>query len=274
MSFQYFINVFGSILNLVQTVHFLVAVMLVAGVQFLFKYFRTRKLRKILGFSSIRGPSSWFNEEIYMISLPHYKREKYGAQKQFLLKDEAELQHELFNLLAITKAKLVPFSECEHIFGCHELHIGGVTSNKNTATYVRNYVQGFRAVTSEYAKKSEPGLEDLHEDLLIRPKGDGFDVLNFGSLPFTKGRYDWAVLIKLTPDDLGEDKTVHLMFGYKFEGTRNAVKYFAAHYQDLYSRFQGKHYCVALLVDIRGSKCVCRQIVDCTSWAFVQCRSI
>ena len=124
-------------------------------------------------------------------------------------------------------------------------------------------------VTSEDAKKSEPGLEDLHEDLLIRSKGDGFDVLNFGSLPFTKGRYDWAVLIKLTPDDLGEDKTVHLMFGYKFEGTRNAVKYFSAHYQDLYSRFQGKHYCVALLVDIRGSKCVCRQIVDCTSWAFV-----
>lgn len=99
----------------------------------------------------------------------------------------------------------------------------------------------------------------------------GFSVGN-KKLDMISGETDYAILIKLVPDDfpaLDKKRTVHILFGWSMAGSRKSIEYFLNHYKKIYKRFKKNHYFIAVNVNKSDNEFIARDdFIDLTEEAF------
>lgn len=99
----------------------------------------------------------------------------------------------------------------------------------------------------------------------------GFSVGNT-KLEMISGQTDYAILIKLIPDDfpaLDKKRTVHILFGWSLAGTRKSIEYFLNHYKKIYKKFKNGHYFIAVKVNKANNEFIAMDdYIDLTEEAF------
>lgn len=163
------------------------------------------------------------------------------------------------------EAQLVPFHKMSDIGGeSNFFSVGGPRANRFTEREITQFVPGFNTSAKEETVTSREG--ELEGDRLRRAVG-GFVV---GDVPLPASELEEpGILIKLTPEILKQDRTVHLIFGYSGQGTGGAAYFLWRYYQSLNSTFKRRHYCVAIKVYRNESyKSVEKTFADLTDQAF------
>jgi hypothetical protein len=129
---------------------------------------------------------------------------------------------------------------------CTFLSVGGPLSNDFTEEALRRFVPSFRLLEKVDIEVSQPGV--------LRKDGKHKDYRGFGigDKELLASEYEEpAILVKLTPEVLKQDRTVHLIFGYSGQGTAAAAYYLSRYY----SYIDGKHgknaYCISIQVSRR-----------------------
>lgn len=159
-------------------------------------------------------------------------------------------------------ATLVPFHRMSDIATERNyISVGGPLSNRFTQEYLTRYVRRFRLITQEQAvTSSEP------------PPRDGSRYvtgLAFGAVELLATESEeHGILIKLTPTELDQERTVHLVFGYSGHGTGAAAYYLSKYYAQLWSAFGDRAYCIAIKCYRKeGYRNMARTFVDLTEAA-------
>ena len=221
------------------------------------KWSKIRKLKKVLSvprrkFSVSNGKFSVFNGKC-SISLPYYERNLYGYKVNVVIQQEAILQQKIVELLNIIKIQPLPFNNTSTA-GYSEIHVGGPIANIRTSTYMHNFFPDLKwNVLPEHRNKyNETDMKKIYEQVIrVNENKEGFSFGNEDKdfFEYKKDNKDCAILIKLTPNDLGMNKTVHLLFGGGNDGTSQAVNFFAENHSLLFKKFKNKHYFIIIPVN-------------------------
>jgi hypothetical protein len=135
--------------------------------------------------------------------------------------------------------------------------VGGPLSNKETSFYLSRYVRGLCMIDA-----SGVPTKDWHQGGHFRiGQKDLFE---------TKSE-QYAILTKITEMELGQERTVHLLFGYSAMATASASYYLWKHFANIH-KYKGKHrYCIAVkLVGGENYKSVQIGYEDHTDAAFLE----
>jgi hypothetical protein len=156
------------------------------------------------------------------------------------------------------EASLVPYNKVsEYLELSDTFCVGGPVSNELTSYYLSRYVPGVRMVNAS------------REEITTWQEGGGFMMGKSGL--FEKDGDQFAILIKITEQDLGQRRTVHLLFGYGAMATAAAGYYLWKHYVNIHAKKGLGRYCIAVrLVRGEGYKSVRVDFEDYTDAAFAK----
>jgi hypothetical protein len=133
--------------------------------------------------------------------------------------------------------------------------VGGPVSNVATSNYLRRYVQGLRMVDAS------------GKDITVWQEGGGY-MLGQSRL-FETDAEQVALLIKITKQELGQHRTVHLLFGYGAMATAAAGYYLWKRFAEIHAKRGEGRYCVVVrLARGEGYKSVRVDFEDYTDAAF------
>jgi hypothetical protein len=139
--------------------------------------------------------------------------------------------------------------------------IGGPLSNLFTQKQLERFVPGFRLVEEHEASAFAQPLPEVRQRYVT-----GFEVGSVQLLASESEEY--GLLVKLTPRELDQDRTVHLLFGYSGQGTAGAAYYLWKYHRRLHAAFGERAYCTAVKVYRNESyKGVAMSFMDLTAEA-------
>jgi hypothetical protein len=165
------------------------------------------------------------------------------------------------------EAQLVPFHKMSGIGDeSNFFSVGGPRANRFTESEIAQFVPGFKIFSQEEAATSRES--ELPEGL-ARSAAGGF-VIGDVRLPANELE-EQGILIKLTPEILNQDRTVHLIFGYSGHGTGGAAYFLWRYYKRINATFKRKGYCIAVKVYRNDSyKSIEKTFTDLTAQAFAR----
>lgn len=161
------------------------------------------------------------------------------------------------------EARLVPLQRLSDLGDERNvLAVGGPLSNLFTQKQLERFVPGFRLVEEHEASAFAQPLPEARQRYVT-----GFEV---GSVQLLASESEeHALLVKLTPRELDQDRTVHLLFGYSGQGTAGAAYYLWKYHRRLHAAFGERAYCAALKVYRNESyRSVAMSFMDLTAEAF------
>jgi len=162
-------------------------------------------------------------------------------------------------------AELAPFHKLSEIGNERNfLSVGGPLSNGFTQDELEKFVPGFALIPQDKAndnKSSDLDGDGLHKYI------KGFSI---GDHKIVIGEHDEpALLIKLTPELLDQDRLVHLIFGYSGHGTAAAAYYLWRYYKLIHDKFGDGAYCLVIKAQKGNTyKNVTKSFQDFTEVAF------
>ena len=146
--------------------------------------------------------------------------------------------------------KVAEYEELGDIF-C----IGGPVSNELTSYYLKSYLPGLRMV-------------DASKQVVTSWRDGGGFMVGETDLFETEGE-QFAILVKIGEQQLGQQRTVHLLFGYGAVGTAAAGYYLWKHFAQIHRRHGRDKYCIAIkVIRKEGYKSVRASYDDYTDAAF------
>lgn len=193
-----------------------------------------RHLRAILGSKnhyfwitqSLFGPGSLSTNFIDNYTLIT-KNSAISCQKVAKLLDDAEIKYNVINDPDVPQYD--------------EIHIGGPISNQHTNAYFKEYFTNFYFFDKVEKQQQHQKYYNIHRELL--KYSDDFNGFQIGNTKYPiDEETDYMVLVKLTSDDLGCEKTVHLLFGGGDVASLVAADFFTKHYKILHSKAKRRHY--------------------------------
>lgn len=156
-----------------------------------------------------------------------------------------------------------------------EIHIGGPISNAHTNAYINQFFPNFHFCDSPSKKENHMNHYKIHKSIIEYSSNfQGFviDVAKKGQnrrMRFAvDSENDYMFLIKLTAEDLGCNKTVHLVFGGSDIGTLVAADFLSKYYKRMHALQRNKHYFFAVPVHKTNQTAATSMITDLTEHMF------
>ena len=156
-----------------------------------------------------------------------------------------------------------------------EIHIGGPLTNINTNAYISQYFPNFYYIDKICNKQQHDKFFYIHKKLIkYSDEFNGFSIKIKNNnqpkiLQFPNNKdTDYAFLIKLCSDDLGIDKTVHLILGGSDIGTLVATDFFTKNYIELYKYAKKDHYFIVIQVHKTNQSVAMPSMKDLTEQMF------
>lgn len=141
--------------------------------------------------------------------------------------------------------------------------VGGPASNEITNSYLKKFIKNFSYIEENSSSLIKNGIE-VNTGKWISGVKIGNSIFKF-----TKDE-EFGILIKLTSNELNQDRTVHILFGYSGQGTGAAGFFLSNKYVKIFNKFRNKKYCIAFKVARNESyKVVSSNFEDLTSEAFL-----
>lgn len=217
-----------------------------------------RELLIYIKHHKIRSVLSAGRKKYFAISIPAYRSEINTGVDDYVLKKEVALRQSITSFLEEAALSTRDPDNPRHDNEFNEIHIGSPIANTKTGTYIKNHFPQFKQYVSSafIAAVAPENLDSKYgQTYEVNDQRQGFKCGD-GERPFLeyiRKEQDYALVIKLTARDLQKNKAVHLLFGAGRSGTQAAVNYLIDYHGDLYKKFKGKHYFVALPVNKDGS---------------------
>lgn len=163
-----------------------------------------------------------------------------------------------------------------------EILFEGPAANPKVNFYLRTYFPMIKYYVNldeffsphDKSKKYKRQFHERIQQMDYIENTDGYYGFSIGNkkLDMISGETDYAILIKLVPDDfpaLDKKKTVHILFGWSLAGSRKSIEYFLNHYKKIYKRFKNDHYFIAVNVNKSDNEFIARNdFIDLTEEAF------
>ena len=158
-----------------------------------------------------------------------------------------------------------------------EIHLGGPISNIHTNAYIEQFFPDFHFCDYLAKQENHENYYKIHKSIIEYSDNFHGFIINkvINNQPQrilfpTDKESDYMFLIKLTSEDLGCSKTVHLVFGGSDVGSLVAADFFARHYKKIYSKQKDKHYFLAIPVHRTNQSAAISMIQDLTEVMFSQ----
>ena len=146
-----------------------------------------------------------------------------------------------------------------------EICLGGPLDNVMTDSYIADYFPRFNTLVRIDKLNRYP--HEHRSNITTKDQNVGFLIGNNNFFINDNGT-DYFVLIKLDSNDLKENRSVIMIFGYTRKGLLCATKYLYNNYSDIYRKHKNRHFfiigkCTTLTLQVDK-----REVVDLTESMF------
>lgn len=186
---------------------------------------------------------------------------------------ECSSLEEINNVLKVFDFKIQKYVFTNHEDSArNEMCIGGFYYNKRTYSYFIKYFNNFKIYVNEKYEKEFKNDKIDTQFIVYSNNKFGFEI-NEDFLYTEENKKDFAFLIKLTPNDFGNDnkKFVHILFGGTYIGTIKATEYLKSYSKEIYKKYKNGHYFFAVEINLIDNSFNHRAgIIDLTDRMFTQ----
>lgn len=225
----------------------LIAILIFEYYKFIVKRVNKYKLKSILGLE---------NELCYVLA-PIYPDK--GGKKRIKYKNAYAFGHILELTYRIRKEpQIIPHDGLNEFTDISDIiALGGPKSNSYVGKIINEYNIQFKTTNkAEINKFKQPIGPNIYTGFKI-----GEEVFPASEIE------EPAIIIKLTEKEIGENRTIFLIFGYSAQGTASAAYYLSKEYKRLYKAFKKNKFYILINISRRESyKVYKREYVDLTKY--------
>lgn len=216
----------------------------------------------ILIFGILRKGLRWIMDKRYLKNLLGYDESPVHIyQSTFTFKTVESCQYEFVTWSSMESIQIITslfnkvnqefFLAAQRKSAQNEMCIGGFINNRHVNAYFTAHFKNFYMIINEKYREDYESYGIDTRMIKYSSEKMGFGVGNNIFLETAWDKNDYAFLIKLTGEDFKDEpnKTVHILFGGRYIGTKKAVEYFQTHYVELYKKYKKNHYFLAIEIN-------------------------